>query len=462
MYAYIHFFVRTRRGRKKHGGQYDGANGHTMRQKCYCCSCRERRQRNVECLYRPQSTEDGVTVTQFDLGASAPEKAPYHLLPRQAWKFEESLEPYKTSEVHRSCHHFGDTVTATYEVPAIGHIMRKSAVAEAQKRNQWAVQLERILGGRKRFGLTQYINLISVPGGLGDVWVLKHYPEATYLPITSKMYSKSASGRVVKTRESRKKSAPFSNVWEQPLEYVGCDDDKDYMEIDLGVSPVSIVAISTKGRYPQGTHVCPGEAKMYCNCRGPKVQYLVESGSKKFLTPVQAKSHIGQSFTTDYELLGRGHGGRTWINLGRFKGNSDPINENIQYINHGGDTVSNIRYLRVRPLTTHRKNCRKALSVGVYGIPLAKKSNQSLEPPAGGAQSSKAEGSMVTYQIETSRDDKAHHHYYMDNGTHNSDRWSDKYRSLRTEAAVQKRLYQKEVKEGKRNYQERVFASRNN
>lgn len=121
---------------------------------------------------------------------------------------------------------------------------------------------------------------------------------------------------------------------------------ESWLEVDLGADCI-VSHISTMGRFPP----------MICWPRDhSQIRYEVVNDE-----------HSGwQNWTTRYEVSIRADGGRSWIDLGEFRGNVDMTSEVVHDLGLAlqSKSVIRCRFLRFRPLTFRGK---PALRVGVYG-----------------------------------------------------------------------------------------------
>jgi len=120
--------------------------------------------------------------------------------------------------------------------------------------------------------------------------------------------------------------------------------------------------IADLGREREVTHVSTmGQSvEVYRSCLSSKC--TLPCSCTNFIWVI--KGSIPNNFVTRYKLFGRREGGRSWIFLGTFNGNSDCVSEVVNPIASTFKNPSMFRFLKFVPTVYQGA---KALRVGIYG-----------------------------------------------------------------------------------------------
>lgn len=122
-------------------------------------------------------------------------------------------------------------------------------------------------------------------------------------------------------------------------------NSESWLEVDLGAD-CAVSHISTMGRFP------------------PLMEWPKECPAYTVVN----EEHVGwENWTTRYEVSIRSEGGRSWTNIGVFRGNTDMTSEIVHDLSSvlQSRCVIRCRFLRFRPVSFRGK---PALRVGVYGV----------------------------------------------------------------------------------------------
>lgn len=157
-------------------------------------------------------------------------------------------------------------------------------------------------------------------------------------------------------------------------------DDRadDCLELDLGAD-VFVTNIATKGQCPELESFPQVEDLLRLGFSPSRHHFQYNPQHPQYRGPVWwclrhgREREEAQAWVARYRLLGRVEGGRTWVDLGIFKGNHDahtPVIHDLTPFSPKGAPGIALRYLRFVPLSAaqHGFHNHKAMRVGIYGF----------------------------------------------------------------------------------------------